>query len=28
VPEAEHITGKMEQQEIERDHQHLKGRTL
>jgi len=27
VPEAEHITGKMEQQGIERDHQHLKGRT-
>ncbi len=27
VPEAEHITGKMEQQAIERDHQHLKGRT-
>ena len=27
VPEAEHVTGKMEQQGIERDHQHLKGRT-
>ena len=27
VPEAEHIAGKMEQQGIERDHQHLKGRT-
>jgi len=27
LPEAEHITGKMEQQRIERDHQHLKGRT-
>jgi len=27
VPEAEHITGKMEQQGIERDHQHLKGCT-
>ncbi len=27
APEAEHITGKMEQQAIERDHQHLKGRT-
>lgn len=27
VPEAEHITGKVEQQGIERDHQHLKGRT-
>jgi len=27
VPKAEHITGKMEQQGIERDHQHLKGRT-
>jgi len=27
VPEAEHITGKAEQQAIERDHQHLKGRT-
>ena len=27
VPEAEHRTGKMEQQGIERDHQHLKGRT-
>jgi len=27
VPEAEHITGKMEQQGIERGHQHLKGRT-
>jgi transposase, IS6 family len=27
VPEAEHITGKREQQGIERDHQHLKGRT-
>ncbi len=27
APEAEHITGKAEQQAIERDHQHLKGRT-
>ncbi len=27
VPEAEHVTGKMEQQGIARDHQHLKGRT-
>ncbi len=27
VPEAEHIMGKAEQQAIERDHQHLKGRT-
>jgi len=27
VPDAEHVTGKMEQQGIERDHQHLKGRT-
>ncbi len=27
VPEVEHITGKSEQQGIERDHQHLKGRT-
>jgi len=27
VPEAEHVTGKAEQQAIERDHQHLKGRT-
>ncbi len=27
APEAEHITGKTEQQGIERDHQHLKGRT-
>jgi len=27
LPEAEHITGKAEQQAIERDHQHLKGRT-
>ncbi len=27
VPEAEHVMGKMEQQGIERDHQHLKGRT-
>ena len=27
MPEVEHITGKMEQQRIERDHQHLKGRT-
>ena len=26
LPEAEHLTGKMEQQGIERDHQHLKGR--
>lgn len=25
-PEVDHITGKMEQQAIERDHQHLKGR--
>ena len=27
APEAEHSTGKAEQQAIERDHQHLKGRT-
>ncbi len=27
APDAEHITGKAEQQGIERDHQHLKGRT-
>jgi len=27
LPEAEHVTGKMVQQRIERDHQHLKGRT-
>ena len=27
LPEVEHITGKAEQQRIERDHQHLKGRT-
>ncbi len=27
VPEAEHVMGKAEQQGIERDHQHLKGRT-
>src|ERR687894_2535236 len=27
VPEIMHITGKLEQQRIERDHQHLKGRT-
>jgi len=27
APEAEHITSKIEQQGIERDHQHLKGRT-
>jgi IS6 family transposase len=27
LPEAEHVTGKMIQQRIERDHQHLKGRT-
>ena len=27
VPEVVHIKGKMEQQRIERDHQHLKGRT-
>jgi len=27
VPEAEHVTDKAAQQEIERDHQHLKGRT-
>jgi len=27
TPEAEHIMGKAEQQGIERDHQHLKGRT-
>lgn len=27
LPEVEHVTGKMEQQRIERDHQHLKGRT-
>jgi transposase-like protein len=26
LPEAEHVTGKWEQQGIERDHQHLKGR--
>jgi transposase, IS6 family len=26
LPEVEHITGKAEQQRIERDHQHLKGR--
>ena len=26
LPEAEHVTGKREQQRIERDHQHLKGR--
>jgi IS6 family transposase len=26
LPEIEHITGKAEQQRIERDHQHLKGR--
>jgi hypothetical protein len=26
LPETQHITGKLEQQEIERDHQHLKGR--
>jgi putative transposase len=26
LPEVEHVTGKMEQQRIERDHQHLKGR--
>jgi transposase-like protein len=26
LPETTHITGKLEQQEIERDHQHLKGR--
>lgn len=26
IPEAEHITDKMDQQRIERDHQHLKGR--
>jgi transposase-like protein len=27
LPEVDHITGKMEQQGIERDHHHLKGRT-
>ena len=27
MPEVTHITGKMVQQRIERDHQHLKGRT-
>ena len=27
VPEAEHRTGKMVQEDIERDHHHLKGRT-
>jgi len=27
VPEAEHFTGQAEQQAIERDHHHLKGRT-
>jgi putative transposase len=27
LPEAEHLTGTMIQQRIERDHQHLKGRT-
>jgi transposase-like protein len=27
LPEVKHIRGKMEQQRIERDHQHLKGRT-
>jgi transposase-like protein len=27
LPEAEHVTGKMVQQGIERDHQHVKGRT-
>ena len=26
LPETEHVTGKWEQQTIERDHQHLKGR--
>ncbi len=26
LPEAEHVTGKQEQQRLERDHQHLKGR--
>jgi DDE domain len=26
LPEVEHIAGKIEQQSIERDHQHLKGR--
>jgi transposase-like protein len=26
LPETKHVTGKLEQQEIERDHQHLKGR--
>jgi transposase-like protein len=26
LPETQHVTGKLEQQEIERDHQHLKGR--
>jgi hypothetical protein len=27
LPEVTHIAGKLEQQRIERDHQHLKGRT-
>ncbi|MDP9317005.1 MAG: transposase [Chloroflexota bacterium] len=27
LPEVKHITGKLPQQRIERDHQHLKGRT-
>lgn len=27
LPEVDHVTGKMVQQTIERDHQHLKGRT-
>jgi len=27
LPEVDHLTSKMEQQRIERDHQHLKGRT-
>ncbi len=27
LPGVEHVTGKMEQQRIERDQQHLKGRT-
>ena len=27
LPEVKHIRGKLEQQRIERDHQHLKGRT-
>ena len=27
LPETEHIVGKLDQQRIERDHQHLKGRT-